>query len=311
MALRIFTEPQQGESYDQLLTFALAAEGHGFSAFFRSDHYLRMGAAGPPARTDAMITLAALARDTSTIRLGTLVTPVTFRPVGTLPIVLGQIDHMSGGRLDVGLGAGWFDDEHAAFGLAYPDIRGRYDLLEDQLAILHGAWTTAAGETFEFTGTTTSVSFDADSVRPLQQPHPPVVLGGQAKTRSAQLAVKHASEYNVAFSPVANMQEVHDRVRHACEAAGRDPAEITYSVGQTICCGVTEADLERRAAAIGQKLEHLRAHALAGSPAEILDKLGTFAEHGAERFYLQTMDVTDLDQLQLLAEEVLPHAPGN
>jgi F420-dependent oxidoreductase-like protein len=311
MALRIFTEPQQGASYDQLLTFARTAEETGYSAFFRSDHYLRMGAAGPPARTDAMITLAGLARDTSTIRLGTLVTPVTFRPIGTLPIVVAQIDHMSGGRLEIGLGAGWFDDEHQAFGLPYPDIRGRFDLLEDQLAIVLGAWKAPAGERFEYTGKTLSVSFATDSVRPFQQPHPPIILGGQAGPRSKRLAATYADEYNVAFTPVDNMQEVHDRVRRACEAAGRDPSDLTYSTGQVICCATTEADLARRAAAIGREVDELRTDGLAGSPAEILEKLGAFAARGAERFYLQVLDLDDLDQLRLVAEEVLPHAPGS
>jgi alkanesulfonate monooxygenase len=310
MALRIFTEPQQGASYDELLTYARTAEELGFSAFFRSDHYLRMGGPGPAARTDAMITLAGLARDTTTIRLGTLVTPVTFRPVGTLPISLAQIDHMSGGRLDVGLGAGWFSDEHKAFGLPYPELGGRYDLLEDQLAIVHGAWTADAGSTFELSGKTTSVSFDAESTRPFQRPHPPIVLGGQAGPKSARLAAAYADEYNVAFTPVDNMREVHERARRACEAAGRDPSELTYSVGQTVCCGQNEAELARRAAVIGREVDELRKNALAGTPAELLDKLGAFADAGAERFYLQMMDLGDLDQLGLLAEAVLPHAPG-
>ena len=142
MTLRIFTEPQQGSSYDQLLAVARTAEECGYGAFFRSDHYLKMGSAsGRPSSTDAWTTLAGLARDTTTIRLGTLVTPVTFRPVGGFAVVAGEVDHMSGGRVEVGLGAGWYEDEHRAFGLPFPPTPQRYDLLEDELEILHGVWS--------------------------------------------------------------------------------------------------------------------------------------------------------------------------
>ena len=311
MSLRIFTEPQQGATYDQLLAFARAAEDSGYSAFFRSDHFLRMGSvARPPARTDALVTLAGLARDTTSIRLGTLVTPVTFRAVGTLPILAAQIDHMSGGRLELGLGAGWYDAEHEAFGLAFPAVGARYDLLEDQLGILHGAWTAASGAEFELVGKTCAVRFDADAVRPLQRPHPPIILGGKGGPRSARLAAAYADEYNVSFTPVDVMRAIHDKVRHACEREGRDPSTLSYSAGQVLCCGRTEADVVRRAAAIGRDVAELRENGLAGTPAEILDKLGRFAEHGADRFYLQVLDLDDLDQLRLVAEEVLPHAPG-
>jgi F420-dependent oxidoreductase-like protein len=311
MALRIFTEPQQGASYDQLLTFAKAAEDGGFGAFFRSDHVLKMGSvSGLPAVTDAWVTLAGLARDTSTIRLGTLVTPVTFRSPGMFTVTAAQVDQMSGGRIEVGLGAGWYEAEHEAFGLEFPGVTDRYDLLEDQLAILHGAWSAAPGETFSYTGHTCSVEIAADTVRPAQQPHPPIVLGGQGRTRSAGMAVSYAAEYNTAFVPVDAMKAVHDRVRKACEQAGRDPGSMTYSVGQVVCCGRDEAELTRRAAAIGRDLGELRENGLAGTPAEILDKIGRFAEGGADRFYLQMLDLSDLDHLQLVSEEILPHAPG-
>jgi len=311
MALRIFTEPQQGASYDQLLTVARTAETCGFGAFFRSDHVLKMGSAsGRPAVTDAWVTLAGLARDTTTVRLGTLVSPVTFRPVGTFPVVAAEVDHMSGGRLEVGLGAGWYGEEHAAFGLPFPAVGARYDLLEDQLAFLHGVWSAPPGTTFELTGLTASVHVDADTVRPLQRPHPPIVLGGQGGPRSARLAAAYADEYNVAFAPAEAMRDVHDKVRQACEQAGRDPSTVVWSAGQVLCCGRTEAEVARRAAAIGRDVDELRQNGLAGSPGEVLEKLGRFAEHGAERFYLQVLDLSDLDHLRLVAEEVLPHAPG-
>jgi F420-dependent oxidoreductase-like protein len=311
MALRIFTEPQQGASYDQLLTYARAAEDGGFDAFFRSDHVLKMGSAsGLPAVTDAWVTLAGLARDTSTIRLGTLVTPVTFRPPGMFTVSAAQVDQMSGGRLEIGLGAGWYEAEHQAFGLRFPGVAERYDLLEDQLEILHGTWSAGAGETFTFTGRTCSVEIEADTIRPAQRPLPPIVLGGQGRSRSARMAAAYAAEYNTAFVPAQAMKEVHDRVRKACEDAGRDPATMTFSVGQVVCCGRTEAEIALRAKAIGRDVGELRENGLAGTPAEVLEKLGRFAASGADRYYLQMLDLTDLDHLRLIAQEVLPHAPG-
>jgi F420-dependent oxidoreductase-like protein len=311
MALRIFTEPQQGASYDQLLAVARTAEECGFAAFFRSDHVLKMGSAtGLPGQTDAWVTLAGLARDTSTIRLGTLVSPVTFRPVGAFTVVTAEVDHMSGGRVEIGLGAGWYEAEHQAFGLPFPPIGPRYDLLEDQLAILHGAWSSPPGATFELTGRTCAVRFEADTVRPRQRPHPPIVLGGRGGPRSARLAATYADEYNVAFAPAEAMKDIHDAVRQACQREGRDPSTLVWSAGQVLCCGRNDAEVTRRAAAIGREVSELRQNGLTGSPQEVLDKLGRLADHGADRFYLQVLDLADLDHLRLVADEVLPHAPG-
>jgi F420-dependent oxidoreductase-like protein len=311
MTLRIFTEPQQGASYEQLTAMAQAAERFGFGAFFRSDHYLKMGSAsGLPATSDAWVTLAGLARDTSTIRLGTLVTPVTFRPIGTFAVTAAQIDHMSNGRVEIGLGAGWYEAEHSAYGLPFPTLADRYDLFEDQLAILAGLWSAAPGATFDFTGRAVNVSIEADTVRPVQQPGPPIVVGGQGKPRLARLAAAYASDYNSGFSSPEKTRANHDSVRAACEAAGRDPGTMAYSSAQVVCCGTTEAEIARRAAAIGRDVDDLRANALTGTPAEIVDRIGQYAEAGVDRFYLQALDVTDLDHLQLIAEAVMPHAPG-
>ena len=311
MTLRIFTEPQQGASYDQLLAVASTAEQCGFGACFRSDHVLKMGpVSGLPSATDAWITLAGLARDTTTIRLGTLVTPVTFRHPGLLAVAVSEVDHMSGGRVDVGVGAGWYEAEHTAFGIPFPELGGRYDVLEDQVAILHGVWSAPEGSTFEHQGRTGAVAIPADTLRPHQRPHPPIVLGGRGGPRSARLAAAYADEYNTAFVPAEAMKAVHDSVRQACEAAGRDPGQLVWSVGQVLCCGRTDDEVTRRAAAIGRGASELRQNGLAGTPAEILDKLGVLADHGAERFYLQVLDLADLDHLRLVAEEILPHAPG-
>jgi alkanesulfonate monooxygenase len=308
VTLRIFVEPQQGATYDQLLAAAGTAQDCGFGAFFRSDHILKMGdPPGPPDVTDAWITLAGLARDTTTIRLGTLVTPVSFRPIGAFAVTVAQVDHMSGGRVEVGLGAGWYQQEHAAFGMPFPELRDRMDLLDDQLSLLHGVWSTAPGETFELTGATTSVSIDADSVRPFQTPGPPLVMGGAARPRSALLAAAYASEYNTGFQSATATKEIHDRVRAACERSGRDPGSMVYSAALVTCCGQDDAEYERRAAAIRREPAELRDAGLGGTPPEIVDKLQTYVDAGVERFYLQILDLGDLDHLRLIAAEVMPH----
>jgi alkanesulfonate monooxygenase len=311
MTLRIFLEPQQGATYDQLLAAATTAQECGYGAFFRSDHFLKMGdPPGVPNVTDAWITLAGLARDTSTIRLGTMVTPVTFRAIGSFAITVAQVDHMSGGRVEVGLGTGWYHQEHHAFALDYPALRDRMDRLDDQISILDGVWSTPRGETFRLEGATASVEIAADTVRPLQQPGPPLILGGAGKPRSALLATAYASEYNTGFQSPEATKEIHDRVRAACERAGRDPASMVFSAALTACCGVDDADFIRHAAAIGRNPDDLRSGQLGGTPGEIVEKLASYAEAGVERFYLQLLDVTDLEQIQLIASEVMPHAPG-
>jgi alkanesulfonate monooxygenase SsuD/methylene tetrahydromethanopterin reductase-like flavin-dependent oxidoreductase (luciferase family) len=311
MALRIFIEPQQGASYDQILAVTRTAEACGFDALFRSDHYLKMGSAtGQPGYTDAWITLAGLARETTSIRLGTMVTPVTFRAVGGFIVTASQVDHMSGGRIEVGLGAGWYEAEHTAYGLPYPPLARRYDLLEDQLGILHGAWSAPPGARFEFGGLTCSVSLEADLLRPVQRPHPPIIMGGLAGPRAARLAVAYADEYNTSFKPIAATRDIHDSVRRACEKGGRDPSTMVLSAGLVLCCGSTDSEIALRAAAIQRDVTELRENGLTGTPAEVLEKLARYAASGVERFYLQVFDITDLDHLHLVAEEVLPHAPG-
>jgi F420-dependent oxidoreductase-like protein len=311
MTLRVFVEPQLGASYDQLTAAAQAAESAGYGAFFRSDHVGRMGRqTGVPTITDAWTTLAGLARDTSTIRLGTLVTPVTFRHAGLFAVTAAQVDHMSSGRLEVGLGAGWYQKEHDRFGLPFPEVGRRYDMLRDQLSVLCGAWSAPAGSRFDFAGATGSWSIATDEVRPLQRPRPPVVLGGRGMRQSLALAVKFADEYNVPFRSIQETQEIHARVRRACEAEGRDPQSLIYSAAQVICCATDQQQLAKRAEATTRDLSELRENGLAGTPEEILDKLGAFTDAGVERFYLQFLDITDLDHMRLVAELVQPSAVG-
>jgi F420-dependent oxidoreductase-like protein len=306
MLLRIFTEPQQGADYATLLSVARAAEELGFDAFFRSDHYLTMAGSGLPGPTDAWITLAGLAVQTSRIRLGTLMSPVTFRLPGPLAIAVAQVDQMSGGRAELGLGTGWFDAEHAAYGIPFPPLAERFARLEEQLKIVTGLWETAEGDTFSFSGTHYSLSGSPALPKPVQRPRPPVLIGGAGQRRTPRLAASFADEYNIPFASVADSTAAFDRVRRACQEAGRDPGSLVYSAAQTVCCGRDEAELARRAEATGQQLAGLRQTGLAGSPAEIVDKLGLFAEAGATRAYLQVLDLHDLGHLELIAAEVMP-----
>jgi F420-dependent oxidoreductase-like protein len=307
MKLRIFTEPQQGASYDQLLVVAREAEALGFDAFFRSDHYLKMGtASGLPAYTDAWTTLAGLARDTETIRLGTLVTPTTFRRPGPLAVTVAQVDHMSHGRLEVGLGAGWFEEEHRNYGIPFPPVGERFDLLEDQLAVLHGVWKAEPGTVFRHEGRTLSVELEVSPLRPAQAPHPPVIMGGGGGPRNSRLAATYADEFNAPFMGRDEVSKVFGSVRRACEAQGRDPRSLRWSTAQVVCCGRDEAEVARRARAIDREPDELRQNGLTGSPAEVADKLHAYAEAGAGTCYLQILDLADLDHLRLLAEQVLP-----
>jgi len=306
MQLRIFTEPQQGADYATLLSVTRAAEELGFDAFFRSDHYLTMAGTGLPGPTDAWITLAGLARETSRIRLGTLMSPVTFRLPGPLAIAVAQVDQMSGGRAELGLGTGWFDAEHTAYGIPFPPLAERFGRLEEQLKIVTGLWETAEGEEFSFDGTYYSLSSSPALPKPVQRPRPPVLVGGAGQRQTPRLAASFADEYNIPFASIPDSTAAFGRVRRACQQAGRDPGALVYSAAQTVCCGRDEAELARRAEATGQPLAGLRQTGLAGSPAEIVDKLGQFAAAGATRAYLQVLDLHDLDHLELLAAEVMP-----
>ncbi|HEV2253857.1 MAG TPA: LLM class F420-dependent oxidoreductase [Streptosporangiaceae bacterium] len=307
MKFRIFTEPQQGADYRTLRNVAVATEELGFDAFFRSDHYLKMGdVSGLPGPTDAWTTLAGLAVETSRIRLGTLMSAATFRLPGPLAIAVAQVDQMSGGRVEFGLGAGWFEAEHAAYAIAFPSLGERFDILEEQLAVITGLWGTAEGETFSFEGAHYRVTDSPGLPKPAQRPRPPVLLGGGGPRRTPRLAARFADEFNVPFQSVPDSAAGFARVREACEAAGRYPATMTYSVAQTVCCGKDEAEFRRRATAIGREPADMREHGLGGTPGEVAAKITEYAEIGAERVYLQVLDLSDLDHLALIASDVVP-----
>lgn len=307
-ALRIFTEPQQGASYVDLLRVARCAEDAGYDAFFRSDHFLRMGSAsGEPGPTDAWITLAGLARDTDNIRLGTLVTAATFRYPGPMAIAVAQVDQMSGGRVEFGLGAGWYAKEHAAYGIPFPSTPDRFDILQEQLEIITGLWQTKDGDTFSFQGKHYTVSESPALPKPAQDPRPPVIIGGSGPKRTPALAAKFADEFNQNFTDIDTAAHQFERVDAACTAIGRDPKSLRRSVALVLCTGKDEAEFSRRADVLGRAKEELRASGFAGTTAEVVDKIGAWRERtGITTAYLQFLDLSDLDQLELVASEVAP-----
>lgn len=307
MDFRIFAEPQQGATYDDQLTVAKAAETLGFSAFFRSDHYLAMEVEGLPGPTDSWLTLAGLARETRTIRLGTLVTSATFRHPGPLAISVAQVDAMSGGRVEFGIGAGWFEAEHRAYAIPFPGLRERFDRLEEQLEILTGMWATPTGGVFDYAGVHYTVTDSPALPKPVQRPHPPIIIGGGGAKRTPALAARFAAEFNLAFPSLDFVRLQYGRVRDALASAGRPAGDIVHSAAFVVCAGRDDAQIARRAAAIGRELAELRVNTpLVGTPAEIVDRLGAFAEAGVQRVYLQVLDLSDLDHLELFATEVVP-----
>ena len=306
MKLRIFTEPQQGALYKDLLAVAQHAEKLGFDGFFRSDHYVKMGdqASGLPGPSDAWITLAGIARETSTIRLGTLVNSSTFRYPGVLAISIANVDDMSNGRVELGLGAGWFNDEHTSYGIPFPALGERFDRLEEQLAIVTGLWGTPIDQTFSFDGKHFQLTNSPALPKPVQSPVP-IIIGGGGPKRTPALAARYASEFNLPFSSQEAFVQQCDRVKAACTEIGRDPNSLVYSTALIVCVGKTDADIKRRSAVLGREVDELKLNGVCGTPAEAIEKLQSWKAVGAERAYLQVLDLADLDQLDLIASEVM------
>lgn len=306
MDFRVFVEPQQGATYDQQLAVARAAESLGYSAFFRSDHYVAMSGDGLPGPTDSWVTLAGIARETSSIRLGTLVTSATFRHPGPLAISVAQVDAMSDGRVELGIGAGWFEAEHRAYAIPFPPLGERFERLTEQLEIITGLMSTPSGETFDYSGRHYTVAESPALPKPVQRPHPPIIIGGHGATRTPALAARFAAEFNVPFAPLDVVATQFGRVRAAAEKAGRDPDDITYSASFVVCAGRDDAEIRRRARAISREVAELRNNTpLVGTPAEIVDRLGPFIDAGVQRVYLQVLDLADLDHVELFANEVV------
>jgi F420-dependent oxidoreductase-like protein len=313
MELCVFTEPQQGATYDDLLAVARTTETLGFDGFFRSDHLQAIGTEngavgvtdGLPGSTDAWLTLAALARETSRIRLGTLVSPATFRLPGHLAIQVAQADQMSGGRVELGLGAGWYAAEHQGYGIPFPGVVERFDRFEEQLEIITGLWATPPGDRFTFSGRYYSLDRSPALPKPVQS-RIPVIVGGAGRRRTPELAARFATEFNAGFCSVADAVTHFDRVVESCRRIGRDPSSLARSWVGTTVVGTDQAEVDRRVRAIGGDLAALRRSGLVGTPAEVVERIAAFAGAGVGRLYLQIMDLADLDHLALIAGEVLP-----
>ena len=304
----LFTEPQQGATYDDQLAFAQTGEALGFDGYFRSDHYLRMGSGdGFPGPTDAWTTLAGLARETSRIRLGTLVSSVTYRLPGLLAIQVAQVDAMSGGRAELGLGTGWFEREHRAYGIPFP--AKRFDLLEEQLDVITGLWSTPRGETYSFAGEHYQLT-DAPALPKPVQSRVPVIVGGAGPKRTPELAARFATEFNIGFQPEPVIGDKFAGVRAACERVGRDPETLKLSVALPTLAGASESELDRRAANIGRTVSELRGDTnIVGGRDEIVAKVERLVGLGAQRVYFQLMDLQDVSHVEYLGTEVLPHLP--
>ena len=307
MKLRIFTEPQQGASYDQLLAVAQRAEKLGFDAFFRSDHFLKMGSVnGNPGPSDAWTTLAGIARETSTIRLGTLVNSATFRHPAITAVSVANVDAMSHGRVELGLGAGWFEEEHKAYGFDFLPLGQRFDELSEQLAVISGLWSTPLGETFNFTGNHYTLENSPALPKPVQS-SVPIIIGGRGLKKTPALAAQYATEFNMPFVVIDDFVGQCSRVREACTAIGREPSTLKYTCAQTIVCGVDNAEVARRAKNIGREVAELTVSGLCGTPDQVIAKIKQWGAAGSETVYLQILDLDDLEHLDLIAKQVLPH----
>jgi F420-dependent oxidoreductase-like protein len=304
---RVFVEPQQGASYTDQLAIAQAAESLGFSGFFRSDHFVAMSGDGMPGPTDSWVTLGGIARETSSIRLGTLVTSATFRHPGPLAVSVAQVDEMSGGRVEFGIGTGWYEREHEAYAIPFPPPSVRFARLTEQLELITGLWTTPVGETFDYAGANYALKNSPALPKPVQRPHPPIIIGGLGAKRTPMLAATFADEFNVPLSSLDTIRTQFERVGAALAANGRSLDSMTYSASFVVCAGRDDEEITRRAAAIGRDLDELRTNSpLVGTPNEIVDRLGPFGEIGVQRVYLQLLDMADVGHLDLFADQVLP-----
>lgn len=323
MRLMIDTEPETGASYDDLLRLATVAERCNFGGFYCADHYLTPsgGSTSPPGPVDAWTTLAGLARDTRRLRLGTLVSPATFRRPGPMAIMVAQVDNMSGGRVDLGLGTGHGVGEHEVWGIPFPPLGERFEILEEQLAIITGLWATPPDQRFSFHGKHFTVENAYPLPRPLQQPRVPITVGGRGPVKTPSLAARFADEINVSYVTPGDLRESFDRARAACEAIGRDPATLRCTTTQLLCCGKDDAELQlRRQRALGRMganrgsyptIDRVAGHAAIGLPAQVTERLLAYVAAGAERVYLHCYDHDDTEHLELVAAEVMPHIPGN
>lgn len=311
MDLCLMIEGQEGVTWPQWRAIAEACERHGVPVLFRSDHYQNLDGRHPERdATDAWATLSALSAVTSKLRLGTLVSPATFRHPSVLAKMVATADHVSGGRIELGLGAGWHEGEHAAYGFAFRETRVRMEVLEEQLAVVCGAWSD--DEPFSFSGRHYELKGLRARPKPVQQPHPPLIMGGLAGPRSAALAARFADEYNTVFASADDARARRERVTAACEKAGRDP--IRFSVMTGVVIGADEADLRARVARVaatrdedpGKLLSDPPSGWIVGTVEDAADQLAAVRDAGVDRVMCQHLAHTDLEFIELLARELAP-----
>jgi F420-dependent oxidoreductase-like protein len=318
MRLCLMVEGQEGVTWDEWLALGAACERSGLEGLFRSDHYLSVVGRRERSSLDALATLAALAASTERIRLGTLVSPVTFRHPSVLAKSATTIDHVSGGRVELGLGAGWNEEEHAAYGFEFPPLGTRMEVLEEQLEIVHRLWTE---DSVTFVGRHYQLDDCPALPRPLQEPHPPLILGGTAKPRSVALAVRLADEYNTLIASIEDCRERRSALEEACGSAGRDPATLPLTLMATCVVGEDRARLFERVRGVlavfgsGDEdpeavLAERRERWVAGTPDEVVERLGALAEAGVERVYLQHLVHGDTEMVDLIGEAVVPALAG-
>jgi F420-dependent oxidoreductase-like protein len=312
MRVTLFIEPHRGATYDDQLRLARHAEEAGFEGFFRADHYQAMGAdPGLPGPTDAWVTLAGLARETSRIRLGSLMNAATFRLPGPLAVMVAQVDAMSGGRIEMGIGAGWFEREHTSYGIPFPPVGERFDRLAEQLAVISGLWATPPGERFSYDGKHYRL-LDAPALpKPVQRPGPPIIMGGKGPRRTPELAARYADEFNMPFKTVRETAAGFERVMAACERYGRPTSRpMTLSAGVVAAVGRTDAQAHRRAAPLHVPSALPPEDPVVGTPDRLVQRIGELAAAGATRVHLRVIDMSDLDHVDLIASEVLPQVAG-
>ena len=311
MRYALMTEPQQGLTYDELLAIVHTAEDAGIEAFFRSDHYASFPGETGLHTTDAWSTLAGLARETSTIRLGTLVSPVTFRIPGNLAKVIQTVDEMAGGRIEAGFGAGWNEKEHQQLGIGFPSIEERYDMLEEQMELLHRLWTEPEGWTYEGEHWQVRGARRHGEVARDGRRHPHIIFGGKGRSRMAQLVARYGDEFNLNSASPDEAPAAYERVRAACADVGRDPDQLVYSAMTGVLVAETEGDLHARVAdlleAIGQRdadgeawLAERRGRWVMGTPDEAHERVRTLEAAGTQRVMLQDFVPRDLDHVRLI-----------
>jgi F420-dependent oxidoreductase-like protein len=317
MRFALMLEPQQGLTYLEQLELARLAESLGFEALFRSDHYRSFPGPADQPTTDAWAVLAGIARETERIRLGALVSPVTFRHPGSFAKVVTTVDEMSGGRVEVGVGAGWNDPEHSQLGLPFPEITKRADLMEDELQILHGLWEEPDGWSFQ--GKQVSIVDAGFHPKPVQRPHPPIIVGGEGSPRSLRLAARYADEYNISSSGPDQCAETFGRLDAECKRIGRDPATLRRSVMAGLLMGADDAEVAQRVhaqlAMVGDVgtdakawLAERRPRWIAGTPDEARAMVRAFAAAGAQRIMLQDLLPRDHGMIELAARELIGKA---